>query len=396
MINLQEVLQKRMAEMKEFAMVTKTDACIRVRDPKLECDLCMTACPFGSISFRETLTIDPNTCISCGLCTAACPSNAITHKRKHDVHILTHFRTRVEDRKDVHLGCTDGVEKPPDYSKGGHVHYPCLSLVQPSHFLNAALAGMEFFWLDRSRCRGCQIARGEELIEKNVNQANRMLRLLGIPATVVYSSNPPEEEKQRAEEELESWQEKVRKVFTKEVSRRSLVAGWLRRTPKPVSDKEKEEEDEFRYGPKYYRGYPEFSGLPVKRQILIDAVRRAKNFESNVKVPRTEIPFGGIRVTDLCDLCNACVETCPGNAIRRVEQKGKSRLTFSMLACFDCAKCEEMCPQGAIQKEDQLDLNRLLEPEPYTLFEHKTKACSNCGRPFISKHRKDVLCPFCS
>lgn len=396
MFNLQEVTQRRLGEMKEFAMEMKTESCIRVKDPKLECDICMKACPFESIGFNETLTINQDTCISCGLCTAACPSNVFTHKRKNDVHILTDFRNRLEDRKDVHLGCTDGEEKPPDYSKGGHIHYPCLSMVHPSHFLNAALAGMEFFWLDQSRCEGCKITRGKELIQKNVDQTNRMFRLLGIPSTVVYSANPPEEEKKRAEEERESWQEKVRKVFTKEVSRRSLIAGWIKRTPKPATEKEKKEDDEFRYGPKFYRGYKEFAGHPGKRQILVDAVRRAKDFESAVVVPREEVPFGAIRVTDQCDLCNACVELCPGNAIKRVDQKGKSRLEFKMLACFDCAKCEEMCPVNAIQKETKLDFNLLVEPKGYTLFESKTRPCEKCGRHFISKNRKDVICPFCS
>lgn len=393
MINLQEVLSKKLAEYKEFAIEMRTDSCIRMRDPKLECDRCIQGCPFQAIGFVETLTVNSGLCTNCGLCTSVCPSSVFSHKRHTDVRILRDLRYRLIDRKEVRYSCTDGEDRPPDYSRGAHLFLPCLSMLHPSHMVNAALAGMEFFWLDQTRCDGCRISRGKEVIRQNVDQANRLFRLLRIPSAAVYSKNPPEVEQQKAKEEVETWQEKVRKVFTKEVSRRSLISGWFRRTAAPVT--EPEDDGEFWDGPRYYREYEATSKFPVKRQILVDGVKRAKDFETTVTVPRADVPFGGIRITENCNLCNACVDLCPGKAIRRVDGKGKSRLEFRMITCYDCDHCEEMCPQQAIVRPGELDLGTLLELKGKTVFEKETQPCGQCGRLFISVKKNKSVCPEC-
>lgn len=51
---------------------------------------------------------------------------------------------------------------------------------------------------------------------------------------------------------------------------------------------------------------------------------------------------------DLCDLCGACLLTCPADMVR--EKDG--RLKIGRVACIACGHCLAVCPRGAITIED--------------------------------------------
>jgi nitroreductase/NAD-dependent dihydropyrimidine dehydrogenase PreA subunit len=51
---------------------------------------------------------------------------------------------------------------------------------------------------------------------------------------------------------------------------------------------------------------------------------------------------------DLCNLCLACVRTCPADMIR--ERDG--RLKIGRVACLGCGHCVAVCPQGAITVDE--------------------------------------------
>jgi ferredoxin len=47
----------------------------------------------------------------------------------------------------------------------------------------------------------------------------------------------------------------------------------------------------------------------------------------------------------LCDMCGACVESCPAGA---VSMGPRGPVIERPLDCTFCADCEAICPQGAI------------------------------------------------
>lgn len=58
----------------------------------------------------------------------------------------------------------------------------------------------------------------------------------------------------------------------------------------------------------------------------------------------------GLKVSGrVCNLCLACVEACPEEAIRL----RNSRLTFDLEACTDCGLCAEACPNQVIVVKDR-------------------------------------------
>ncbi len=52
---------------------------------------------------------------------------------------------------------------------------------------------------------------------------------------------------------------------------------------------------------------------------------------------------------DVCTWCNACYETCPFDAVKKVEDKTKSYATINASACKGCGMCLPVCPTDAIE-----------------------------------------------
>ncbi len=52
-----------------------------------------------------------------------------------------------------------------------------------------------------------------------------------------------------------------------------------------------------------------------------------------------------VKVSNNCNLCGLCEETCPANVFRIVNQK----LIINENNCIYCRGCEAICPQKAIK-----------------------------------------------
>jgi ferredoxin len=50
------------------------------------------------------------------------------------------------------------------------------------------------------------------------------------------------------------------------------------------------------------------------------------------------------KISEKCNACGTCFETCPSEAIVKAEPKYK----IDAEKCIDCAACEAACPEGAI------------------------------------------------
>jgi len=50
------------------------------------------------------------------------------------------------------------------------------------------------------------------------------------------------------------------------------------------------------------------------------------------------------QISEKCNACGTCFETCPSEAI----VKGEPKYKIDAEKCIDCAACEAACPEGAI------------------------------------------------
>lgn len=79
------------------------------------------------------------------------------------------------------------------------------------------------------------------------------------------------------------------------------------------------------------------------------------------------------RVNEKCNGCLACVENCPGMALKAEDSGEQRTLMHNMTRCARCGTCWRVCPQEAIEFQDLLD-NRW-----DSVTSLKLVRCSVCG-----------------
>lgn len=69
-----------------------------------------------------------------------------------------------------------------------------------------------------------------------------------------------------------------------------------------------------------------------------------------INLARKLIKYYPVCIKEKCIKCNACVEICPGKAIRMIEEG----IIFDYSKCIACFCCQETCPQAAIEVKKSL------------------------------------------
>ncbi|MCS7110806.1 MAG: 4Fe-4S binding protein [Ignisphaera sp.] len=86
-----------------------------------------------------------------------------------------------------------------------------------------------------------------------------------------------------------------------------------------------------------------------------------------------------------CVGCGACTRICPPKALMLTTEGNTMTLKYFVGRCIFCGMCADTCPEKAIRitKEFELATGNIFDL--YTDIEHEIKACSMCGKTFISK-----------
>jgi len=88
----------------------------------------------------------------------------------------------------------------------------------------------------------------------------------------------------------------------------------------------------------------------------------------------------GIVETELCTLCGFCVQACPTNALRILEDEKRTSLLLETSICNSCKKCRNICP------EEVISFSAALPNQTQVLLRESPRArCSICGETTYSQ-----------
>jgi Fe-S-cluster-containing hydrogenase component 2 len=131
-----------------------------------------------------------------------------------------------------------------------------------------------------------------------------------------------------------------------------------------------------------------------------DYVNSIRTLSSNLSLA-TDLGLTSMTIAESCTLCNACVESCPHQALAIQNEN----LNFTSEACTGCGFCAEICPENSITLSK---MSGPIELTPKTVYRDEMIKCVRCHIPFVSaKMMKKVsgiipesadvitLCPKC-
>ncbi|MCP4688298.1 MAG: 4Fe-4S dicluster domain-containing protein [Desulfobacterales bacterium] len=91
------------------------------------------------------------------------------------------------------------------------------------------------------------------------------------------------------------------------------------------------------------------------------------------------------QVNDKCNGCLACVQNCPANALKSVEESEKRTLLHNMARCARCGNCWRVCPREAIE------FQHILKNEWDEVITLDLLLCEVCGEPIYTPEFGETL-----
>lgn len=120
-----------------------------------------------------------------------------------------------------------------------------------------------------------------------------------------------------------------------------------------------------------------------KRRIMLDLLSgfaARTGITPSTIIEDAEFPFASISINSKCTVCGACTSMCPAGALKR--ENGIIRFIYGY--CIACGLCEKACPEEALKMRRVLDLAKLIEAGPETVFESELMTCALCRKPYMT------------
>ena len=319
------------------------------------CDKCMQACPHDAVRIDQRVTILEEACTGCGLCVQVCPSGALEYD------LLSSLGT-LKTQGTTSASSTQRVPASLKCSKvpGDGATLECLGRVTPAMLLASAAWGQRLT-LARSDCDGCTLGSASvpAAIENVVQIAQAYREHLitpplevsiaqyGVPENTVRYGVPDQHLHDSAN--LEPVVATPAPLTAASVSRRDAMQAMLRNSRGGVA-----------------RVIPDklIPGVDTKveaQQIPDEWVWRKKALRPT---PQADAPqyWPAPVVDDNCIFCPVCTNVCPTSAITRDRQSdGTYKLTLEVGACTGCNACVLSCPPNAMTLEAKTPYSSLSE-----------------------------------
>ncbi len=319
--------------MKLVAVKVNPDICGAIKSGIVGCTFCLD-CPNSAIKLNKIwnrIEVDLTSCEACGFCSSICFTSAMKNKVLSHEKLMEKIErvSEVTELDTIAFVCEKSLGEIYEFKNLPDVAIitvPCLNHVNEVHYLYAVLKGFKVLAIP---CKGCK-----NLKTDCFDIAVKTLKAFGFDCL-----------------KIARWED-FEKVFNE-----------LKDAKVPKVEFE-------------LRG-------KNKREMWLSLVESLMVYDLKERVFESK-HFGKIKIGENCTLCNACINFCPMEAVRKEEGK----ILFNHALCIACEMCAKACPEKAITVEKVLDFGDLGEK---VVFEDEMIKCPKCGKPHISKRAYEKL-----
>jgi ferredoxin len=322
-------------------------ACAKVRHRGSSCRRCLDVCPAGAIHVGDTLTVDPDRCVSCGFCAAVCRTGALAFRRGH-VQLLMEAQALALTRGGVTFACPRYRKDAP---RSAVVRVLCLAALDDAVLLGSVARGAGSVHLLDAPCHDCPLGSvASEAAATTVESCNSLLLALGRPERISFVDEAP----MRPTGGRISSGGTSRRAFLSLARREAITT--LAGAMLPVEPSE---------GPKEWI---DRHGLPAKHMLLVDALRRLSRSGPHELPKEVAVPLVRPGISDSCTGCGMCSTFCPTGALKSTAyEDGTVEIALEREKCTGCDLCADICYQDAININGSRDVH-LDGAEPEVLW----------------------------
>lgn len=322
--------------------VVDPDRCVHSLIEIASCSACVDVCPTQAWALDdEALLFDASVCDGCGLCLPVCPESAVSIQYEILTGDLAQGKFALCACEQTGMKHNQGV-------------LPCVHLISLNDILNLYNQGYIQWVCATGNCSECQRGSSTTLCER-IQQINYALIEEGLPLIDYHETDFAQWQRiqSRAEDTHPS----------ENLSRRAFLRGALENSVNGPSTHFKQKQ-------------PATTAIPPGK--LMPNQNRT-----------TIWPYVPQINSNLCDGCDACVNTCPHNAIRLITESENKFYKIRPEACTECGICRDVCEREAITIMKWTNL-------PQQTLALNTFTCLSCGNPAHSpSDNHQSLCRIC-
>ncbi|MFH0904205.1 MAG: 4Fe-4S binding protein [Methanobacteriota archaeon] len=130
------------------------------------------------------------------------------------------------------------------------------------------------------------------------------------------------------------------------------------------------------------------------RQILIkliSSLAAKTGIVPHTVIENAALPFADISISSSCTVCGACTSMCTAGALGRDE----GSITYIYGNCIACGLCEQACPEKVLTMQRVLNMEKLIDIAPSTIYRSELQVCASCRKPYMTKAAFDrISCSF--
>jgi len=330
--------------------------CAHSRSNKVGCNLCLDICPASAIEpDGDNVVIDPVICGGCGSCSSVCPTGAVSYDFPARVSLIERAQILLQTY----------------YAAGGK---------NPHLFIHDESYGSELISMMARFGRGLPA----NVIPFGVNEITQighefLSSCLAFGASrVVFLVN------QKRRDEMDGLFAQVE--LTNAIVKSMGYGDDDRIVMIDEHDPDSVEEQLYRQHKQTELKPQNFAVVGNKREIARTAFLK---LNENAPSPQEHIlleagaPFGRIVIdTDKCTLCQACIGSCPADALS--DNPDRPEVRFLEAACVQCGLCRSTCPENVITLEPRLNLTK--DAMTATVLHGEDPfECIRCGKEFGTK-----------
>lgn len=319
-------------------------SCTRYYSKFSSCTLCHDICPTEAVECKESeVKISQDDCISCGACVGVCPNEAL---ELTNFNVTDFFFDFLKSDEDV-ISCK--------------TNFVCLAGLNVEYLMTFGL--VKSVTLDTGYCSECDIKDScFPQIEKNIEEANRLLKSFGFKEIKAEEIKAKKEEKTNRREFFNIFSmkniAKTKRNFDESLEENSGISSEIIRAIKEKT-------------------------LPNKRKILFTILNKIGKVKEYELFSADEISFTSSKYIDeSCDNCSICYRVCPTSALSTNTKM--SKIYFDDLMCIKCRLCHDVCEKESISLTS-FDTKEFFEATQKELISFDIVRCNECGAFFTYK-----------